>query len=80
MEVGLLAEGAGGSDGAEDPHGSGRRTEHGLIDEYQFAVAPVMLGQGRHLISGVTRTSKMSLTESRALPQGNLLLRYEPAD
>jgi dihydrofolate reductase len=64
--------------------GSGTLTsalaEHGLIDEYQFAVAPVMLGQGRNLISGVTRTSKMSLTESRALPQGNLLLRYDSAD
>jgi RibD domain-containing protein len=53
--------------------------QHGLIDEYQFAVALVMLGQGRSLISGVTRVSQMSLTESRALPQGNRLLRYELA-
>ena len=60
--------------------GSGTLTaalaQHGLIDEYQFAVAPVLLGQGRNLISGVRRTSKMALAESRALPQGNLLLRY----
>ena len=51
-------------------------TEHGLIDEYQFIVGPVLLGSGRPLISGVPATTRLELLECRQYPSGNLLLRY----
>jgi dihydrofolate reductase len=51
--------------------------QHRLIDEFQFAVAPVILGQGRTLISGAAMQAPLSLIESRALDGGHVLLRYE---
>jgi len=30
-------------------------TQHGLIDEYQFVVSPILLGSGRQLLSGCRR-------------------------
>ena len=56
-----------------------RLTEHGLVDTYDFIVAPVFLGGGRSLIDGVSRNRKLALTENRRFPSGNVLLRYEPA-
>jgi dihydrofolate reductase len=54
-------------------------TEHGLIDEYQLVVSPVMLGGGRKLIEGVTDRSAMKLLEARSHPTGSVMLRYAPA-
>lgn len=51
-------------------------TEHGLIDEYQLVVSPLLLGTGRTLISGVTTRSRLDLLEARAYPSGNVRLRY----
>jgi len=53
-------------------------TQHGLIDEYQFVVTPVLLGDGRMLISGVSRRPRLELVESKVFPSGNVLLRYRP--
>jgi dihydrofolate reductase len=53
-------------------------TQHGLIDEYQFIVGPIMLGAGRTFISEVTRRVPLALVESKAYASGNLLLRYAP--
>ena len=52
-------------------------TEHGLIDEYQFVVCPVLLGNGRPLLS--SKTTRLALVESRRYPSGDVLLRYERA-
>ncbi len=52
-------------------------TEHGLIDEYQFAVAPVILGEGRALIGGVRVHHAVACVESRPLPKGTVLMRYQ---
>jgi dihydrofolate reductase len=30
-------------------------TQHGLIDEYQFVVCPVFLGDGRRLLEGLSK-------------------------
>ena len=54
-------------------------TQHGLIDEYQFVVCPVLLGSGRPLLSGVTKTLKLDLLEVKKYPSGDVLLRYARA-
>jgi len=51
-------------------------TEHGLIDEYQFIVGPLLLGSGRSLLSGVPKTVKLNLLEAKPYPSGNVMLRY----
>jgi dihydrofolate reductase len=55
-------------------------TEHGLIDEYQFIVGPVLLGGGRPLVSGVPATTRLDLLEAKAYPSGNVKLRYGRRD
>jgi dihydrofolate reductase len=54
-------------------------TELGLIDEYQFAVSPVLIGAGRQLFAGLDRHVRLELLEARPFPSGKLLLRYAPA-
>ena len=53
-------------------------TEHGLIDEYRFIVGPVLLGGGKPLISGLTKSSRLDLLEAKTYPSGNVMLRYAP--
>lgn len=51
-------------------------TQHGLIDEYQFIVSPLLLGDGRSLVAGVPQSVRLALLEAKAFPSGNVLLRY----
>lgn len=51
----------------------------GLIDEYQFVVVPVVLGQGRTMFEGASKKLAMKLTSSRTFRNGNVFLSYEPA-
>ena len=51
-------------------------TAHGLIDEYQFVVNPVLLGSGQQLMSGVSASTKLELLEAKPQATGNVLLRY----
>ena len=51
-------------------------TQHGLIDEYQFVVCPVLLGSGRPLLSGVSKISRLDLLEAKKYPSGDVMLRY----
>ena len=53
--------------------------EHGLIDEYQLVVSPILLGDGRQLIRGLPRSVSLELLEAKAYPSGNVMLRYAPA-
>lgn len=54
-------------------------TQHGLIDEYQFVVSPILLGSGRPLVSGVSKTLRLDLQEAKQYPSGNVMLRYTRA-
>jgi dihydrofolate reductase len=51
-------------------------TQHGLIDEYQFVVSPTLLGSGRPLLSGVSKSLRVSLVEAKEYDSGNVKLRY----
>ena len=51
-------------------------TAHRLIDEYQFIVGPLLLGNGRPLITGVPNSVRLDLAEATAFPLGNVRLRY----
>ena len=51
-------------------------TQHGLIDEYQFVVSPIVLGSGRPLLSGVSKSSRLDLLEAKKYQSGNVMLRY----
>ena len=51
-------------------------TQHGLIDEYQFVVSPILLGSGRPLLSGVSKSLRLDLLEAKEYQSGNVMLRY----
>ena len=51
----------------------------GLIDEFQIALNPIALGQGRTLFESVSAPFPLQLTETRAFQNGNVFLRYAPA-
>jgi dihydrofolate reductase len=51
-------------------------TQHGLIDEYQFVICPILLGTGRPLLSGVSKRSRLALLEAKRYPSGDVMLRY----
>ena len=52
--------------------------ELGLIDEYRFAVGPVLAGEGRRLLEGVSLPGKLQLklVESKIFKSGCVALRY----
>jgi dihydrofolate reductase len=55
-----------------------RLIELGLVDEYRVVVAPILAGEGRRLLEGVSLPEKLQLTlvESRPFPSGSVALRY----
>jgi len=54
-------------------------TKHGLVDEYQFVVSPLLLGNGRPMIAGLDDRAKLTLLEAKRYPSGNVMLRYSRA-
>ena len=52
--------------------------ELGLVDEYRFVVQPVVVGEGRRLMEGVSLPEKLQLklVESRPFKSGCVALRY----
>ncbi len=53
-------------------------TSHGLINEFQIVVVPVVLGKGRTLFEGITGQVNLQLTHSRSFINGNVVLTYSP--
>jgi dihydrofolate reductase len=54
-------------------------SEHGLIDEYQMVVNPIVLGRGRTMFEGISKRLPMKRTKTRTFENGNVFLCYEPA-
>ena len=52
--------------------------ELGLIDEYHFAVHPIIAGEGRRLFEGIDLKEKLQLklVESKVFKSGSVVLRY----
>ncbi len=50
----------------------------GLVDEYRFVVMPIIAGEGRRLMEGVSLPEKLQLklVESKILKSGSVALRY----
>lgn len=57
---------------------SSQLIELGLIDEYRFVVGPVLAGEGRRLLEGVSLQEKLQLklVESKIFKSGSVALRY----
>ena len=52
--------------------------ELGLIDEYRFVVGPIVAGEGRRLLEGVSLSERLQLklVESKIFESGCVALRY----
>src|ERR1700683_4250926 len=53
-------------------------TELGLVDEYRFVVQPIVVGEGRRLLEGVSLPEKLqlNLVETKTFESGCVALRY----
>ena len=52
---------------------------HGLIDEYQFVVNPIVLASGRTPFEGLESKLPLERTSSRAFSNGNVVVSYRLA-
>ena len=50
--------------------------ELGLVDEYRFVVGPIVAGEGRRLLEGVSLEQRLRLVESKVFKSGCVALRY----
>jgi dihydrofolate reductase len=50
----------------------------GLVDEYQIALTPLVLGAGTTMFAGVKNKLDLKLTNSRVFKNGRVFLSYEP--
>ena len=48
----------------------------GLVDEYQFVIQPLVVGQGKRLLENITLQEKLQFIESKILKSGCVVLRY----
>jgi dihydrofolate reductase len=53
-------------------------TNHGLIDEYQLLVHPVILGAGKPLFQDITEKQNLELVKTKPFPSGVMGLYYRP--
>jgi dihydrofolate reductase len=53
--------------------------QHGLIDEYQLVIIPVLLGSGRTMFEGLGKRLSLEVVETRTFRNGKIFLRYVPA-
>jgi dihydrofolate reductase len=53
-------------------------TNHGLIDEYQLLVHPVLLGDGKRLFDNIKQKVTLKLVNTEARSSGVVVLTYQP--
>ena len=53
--------------------------QENLIDEYQLAVSPIVLGKGRTLFEGLKEKLNLKLASSRTFGNGTVFACYQPA-
>lgn len=53
--------------------------QQNLIDEYQIALSPIVLGKGRTMFESVKDKLALTLTKSRAFGNGTVFVCYQPA-
>jgi dihydrofolate reductase len=53
-------------------------TQENLIDEYQLALSPIVLGKGRTLFEGVQEKMNLKRTNSRTFGNGTVFVCYQP--
>ena len=54
-------------------------TVNRLIDEYQFVVSPILIGNGKSMMGGVASRLSLELQDAERFPSGNVMLRYARA-
>jgi dihydrofolate reductase len=54
-------------------------TRHGLIDDYQILVSPILLGAGRPFLRDVPKSTMLNLVEAIPHRSGKVMLRYARA-
>jgi dihydrofolate reductase len=52
--------------------------QQNLIDEYQFALSPLVLGKGRTMFEGVKDKLNFKLAKSRTFGNGTVFVCYQP--
>jgi dihydrofolate reductase len=52
--------------------------QQNLIDEYQVALRPIVLGKGRTMFEGVKDKLSLKLTKSRTFGNGTVFTCYQP--
>jgi dihydrofolate reductase len=52
--------------------------QQNLIDEYQMALSPLVLGNGRTMFEGVKEKLNLKLTKSRTFGNGTIFACYQP--
>jgi dihydrofolate reductase len=51
---------------------------HGLIDEYQIVINPILLGAGKSMFAGIPKKLALKHTQTRTFGNGNVMLWYQP--
>ena len=51
--------------------------EHNLIDEFRIMFNPIVLGEGKPILSGIKTPLSLKLLKTRTFKTGNVLLYYE---
>jgi dihydrofolate reductase len=57
---------------------SSQLAEHGLIDEYQIMIDPILIGQGVSLFGNIQQPRALQLHSVREFNSGVVLLTYQP--
>ena len=55
-------------------------TQHGLVDEFQMMIYPVVVGKGKRLFGNGLDTTVLKLADTEVFGSGAVVLTYRPAE